>query len=91
MDIKPFTSPGLNVSVKQHLRAFLRHSNTELPISNLYHLVMNEIEKILIEEVLIFSQGNKKKAAEILGINRNTLHKKTLTLGITNNEVDEDQ
>ena len=52
---------------------------------------MNEIEKILIEEVLIFSQGNKKKAAEILGINRNTLHKKTLTLGITNNEVDEDQ
>ena len=37
---------------------------------------LHEKEKEYIEEVLLFTQGNKTKAAEILGINRKTLREK---------------
>ena len=42
----------------------------------LYKFVMKEMEKPLIELVLEKTRGNKLKAAQILGINRNTLHYK---------------
>ena len=37
---------------------------------------LQEKEREYIEEVLLFTQGNKTKAAEILGINRKTLREK---------------
>ena len=37
---------------------------------------LQQKEKEYIEEVLLFTQGNKTKAAEILGINRKTLREK---------------
>jgi DNA-binding protein Fis len=40
------------------------------------------VEKPLIETVLKLTRGNKKKAASLLGINRNTLSKKIEELGI---------
>jgi Fis family transcriptional regulator len=46
--------------------------------SDLYALVINRIEKPLLTYVLEQTQGNQKKAAEILGLNRNTLRKKLL-------------
>lgn len=43
---------------------------------NLYQAVLSETEKPLIELVLRYTEGNKLRAADILGINRNTLRKK---------------
>jgi DNA-binding NtrC family response regulator len=41
-----------------------------------YFGVIEGVEKFLIEKALEESRGNRIKAAEILGIHRNTLHAK---------------
>jgi DNA-binding protein Fis len=50
--------------------------------NGLYRFVINAVEKPLIESVLNKTDGNKLKAAKLLGINRNTLHSKIKRLGI---------
>lgn len=45
-------------------------------ISNLYDLVLNEIEPALFKAVMKYVDNNQSKAAEILGISRGTLRKK---------------
>lgn len=44
--------------------------------SGVYQMVLGEVEKPLLEIVMRHTQGNQCRAAEILGINRNTLRKK---------------
>lgn len=44
--------------------------------SNLHTLIMEGVERVLIEKALEHTRGNKRKAAQILGINRNTLSNK---------------
>ena len=39
-------------------------------------MVLAQVEKPLIEVVLAHAQGNQTRAAELLGLNRNTLRKK---------------
>ena len=41
-----------------------------------YEMVINSIEKPLLLYVMNKAEGNQSKAAEILGLNRNTLRKK---------------
>ena len=50
---------------------------------DLYKFLMTIIEKPIIESVLYKTEGNQLKAAKILGINRNTLHKKLIKLKIS--------
>ncbi len=42
----------------------------------IYDLVISSVEKPLIEMVIEQAGGNQTRAAEVLGINRNTLRKK---------------
>ncbi len=51
-------------------------SKLEGSSGNVYSDIINKFEKQLLEIILDKTNGNKKKAAEILGINRNTLSKK---------------
>lgn len=44
-------------------------------ITDLYKLVLSEVEKPLIEISLEYTQGNQSKAAKLLGLSRNTLRK----------------
>jgi two-component system nitrogen regulation response regulator GlnG len=48
----------------------------------LYKLVMQAIEKPLIENTLERTEGNQLRAARILGLNRNTMRSKIKKLGI---------
>ena len=48
----------------------------------LHELVIDSIEKPLIQLVLEYTRGNQLKAAQMLGINRNTLRKKIQRLQI---------
>ena len=50
---------------------------------DLYSLLIREIEKRLIKHILKESGGNQVKAAQVLGINRNTLRKKVKELKIS--------
>jgi Fis family transcriptional regulator len=47
-----------------------------------YGMVINCVEKPLLESVLHRVQGNQTHAAQMLGINRNTLRKKMKAHGI---------
>lgn len=50
--------------------------------SGVYRMVISEIEKPLLEVVMNHTAGNQSRAAEILGINRNTLRSKLRQYGI---------
>jgi two-component system, NtrC family, nitrogen regulation response regulator GlnG len=51
-------------------------------LDNLYDMVLHQMERPLIKIVLDKTRNNQVRAAEILGINRNTLRKKIQMLGI---------
>jgi Fis family transcriptional regulator len=50
--------------------------------SGLYDLVVNCVERPLLEAVLKQTEGNQTLAAQVLGINRNTLRKKMQIHGV---------
>ena len=43
---------------------------------NIHSDIISEVEKSIIQNVMIITKGNQLKASEILGLNRNTLRKK---------------
>ena len=44
--------------------------------SGIYEMVVCAVEKPMLEVVMFQAQGNQTRAAELLGLNRNTLRKK---------------
>ena len=81
-EITEITKDGLAQTVDSHLeKYFTAHKNT-LPASGLYERILREIERPLISRTLAATRGNQIKAAEILGINRNTLRAKIRKLDV---------
>lgn len=79
----PSQTPPLPELIRRHVQAYFDSHGEALPSSGIYDLMMPLFEKPLIEVTLAATGGNQLKAAKILGINRNTLHKKITELGIT--------
>ena len=73
---------GLSDMVRQQLKDYFVGLDGQLPAPGLYKRVIREIERPLITMTLKATNGNQKHAAEILGINRNTLKKKMDELGV---------
>jgi DNA-binding protein Fis len=73
---------GLSATVERHLRAYFSAHERGLPASGLYDRVLQEIERPLLAIVLDECCGNQLRAAELLGLNRNTLRKKLRALGL---------
>lgn len=65
----------LGNSVKSSLDQYFKDLDGEPPHA-IYDMVLSCIEKPLLEYVMQHASGNQSKAAEILGLNRNTLRKK---------------
>jgi two-component system nitrogen regulation response regulator GlnG len=56
--------------------------------ANLYELMIGLVEKPLLRAVLRETRGNQLRAAQLLGINRNTLRKKLTEHGIDPDDFD---
>jgi Fis family transcriptional regulator, factor for inversion stimulation protein len=68
--------------VRKALKEYFKDLDGEDPCCEMYDMVMNCVEKPLLEMVLEHVGGNQTHAAEMLGINRNTLRKKMQQHGI---------
>ena len=73
---------GLMGSVERHLADLFKQHGENLPPPGLYHRVLRELEVPLVSAALAATRGNQIKAAELLGLNRNTLRKKVRELDI---------
>ncbi len=78
----PRSSETMSESIDRHLRRYFERHGKDLPASGLHNRIMREVERPLIELTLEATRGNQIKAAELLGINRNTLRKKIRELDI---------
>jgi len=63
-------------SVEQYLEIYFAQFGNDIPPPGLYHRILRELEAPLITVSLAATRGNQIKAAEMLGLNRNTLRKK---------------
>ncbi len=73
---------SIGASVEQHLARYFRAHGDSLPPAGLYDRVVREVERPLIQLCLAATRGNQIRAAELLGVNRNTLRKKIKDLDI---------
>jgi two-component system nitrogen regulation response regulator GlnG len=62
-----------------------------LEVGDIYSMVIQRVEKPLITLVLKKTEGNQVRAANLLGINRNTLRKKIKELGIRAHFIEDER
>ena len=72
----------LTLAIEDWLRDYFAGFGEELPPSGLYHRLLRTVEQPLILASLAVTHGNQIKAADLLGLNRNTLRKKIRELDI---------
>jgi two-component system nitrogen regulation response regulator GlnG len=77
----PLEQMSLEEMVASKLTAFLRRVDG-YPLSGLYGDVIARVEKPMLELVMTSTGGNQLKAAEILGVSRNTLRRKLTEHGM---------
>ncbi len=73
---------NLSLSVEHYLALLFKDHGDQLPPPGLYHRILREVEYPLISAALAATRGNQIKAAELLGLNRNTLRKKVRDLDV---------
>ncbi|MBI4686545.1 MAG: hypothetical protein HY756_02010 [Nitrospirae bacterium] len=80
-DLRQRQMKSIGEFIEERLRKFI-HNINRLEKFNLYDTVIPEVERSLISMVLKETKGNQIKAANLLGINRNTLRDKIKKLKI---------
>ncbi len=78
----PVEGETLSMSVERHLATYFKRYQNTLPPPGLYHRILRDIEGPLIGAALAATRGNQIRAAELLGVNRNTLRKKVRDLDL---------
>ena len=69
-------------SVEKSLDEYFRKLDGE-PAHGIYDMVIMHVERTLISSVLERANGNQTQAAEMLGMNRNTLRTKLVKYGLS--------
>ncbi len=72
----------LSEMVERYLARYFAQFSTGLPPAGLYDRILHEVERPLIAASLTATRGNQLKAADLLGLNRNTLRKKIKDLDV---------
>jgi two-component system nitrogen regulation response regulator GlnG len=73
---------NLSTVVERYLNGHFAEYGDRLPPAGLYDRILQEIERPLLSIALAAARGNQIRAAELLGLNRNTLRKKIRELDI---------
>ena len=68
--------------VERYLAKHFAEYGERLPPAGLYDRVIREVERPLVAVSLAAARGNQIRAAQLLGLNRNTLRKKIRELGV---------
>jgi len=74
---------SISQAVEENMRSYFAEFGEALPPPGLYDRVLAEMEYPLILAALTATRGNQIRAADLLGLNRNTLRKKIRELGVT--------
>ena len=72
----------LSGSVERYLTRYFMEQGERLPPAGVYDRILAEVERPLISICLAATRGNQIRAAQLLGLNRNTLRKKIRDLGL---------
>lgn len=67
--------PSLRDAVTASVRQYLEELDGQLS-TDVYQMVLAEIEAPLLEEIMAYTRNNQTKASIMLGLNRGTLRKK---------------
>lgn len=73
----------VEAAMEAYLAEYFAGFDGELPPPGLYHRIISDVEKPLLIAALAATNGNQIRAADLLGLNRNTIRKKISDLGIS--------
>jgi len=73
---------SITAAVERNLSRYFASFENGLPPPGLYHRILREVEYPLLSAALAATRGNQIRAADLLGLNRNTLRKKIRDLDI---------
>jgi len=67
--------------VEKALKNYLSELDGQ-PVTDIYEMLLSEVEAPLLETVMIYTRGNQSEASIMLGLNRGTLRKKLKKYGL---------
>lgn len=83
--LKTLAGNGNTVTLRDSVENALQNYFAQLdgaPTTDVYQLVLSEVEAPLLEHVMEYTRNNQTKASEMLGLNRGTLRKKLKQYGL---------
>lgn len=78
---QPVQQQSLRACVEQAMENYFKHLDGQ-SVSDVYEMVMAEVEAPMLEIVLKYTRHNQTRAAQVLGLNRGTLRKKLKQYGL---------
>ena len=81
-EVVPSGPVDISGATEAWLSTYFSGFGEDLPPAGLYHRILRQLEHPLITATLAATRGNQIRAAEVLGLNRNTLRKKIKELDI---------
>lgn len=78
---QPAQQQSLRACVEQAMENYFKHLDGQ-SVSDVYEMVMAEVEAPMLEIVLKYTRHNQTRAAQVLGLNRGTLRKKLKQYGL---------
>jgi len=78
-----YKADGLSENVRVAMEKYFADLDGHQP-SDLYELVLEQIEKPLFDVVMQHTRGNMRRASELLGLNRGTLRNRLIKYGLDN-------
>lgn len=79
--LQPPQAQSLREAVEQAMENYFRHLDGQM-VSDVYDMVLSEIEAPMLEVVMKYTRHNQTRAAHMLGLNRGTLRKKLKRYGL---------